>query len=106
MILKGKVHQLLEIEKGISKSDKEWEKQTLVIDNGDQYNPYQAISFFGDKKVALLAELKKGQEVEVSINLSSKEFNGKWYSGIDGWKVDTIGDAPTPENEDEEDLPF
>ena len=111
MELKGKVEFKLEVESGESKAGKAWQKQTLVINNGDQYSPNQAISFFGDTKVELLQSVNIGDEVTVAVNLSSKEYNGKWYNQIDGWKVSVVGStAPTPtastESAEEDDLPF
>jgi len=111
MELKGKLEQKLTVEKGTSKAGKEWQKQTIVINNGDQYNPNTAISFFGEDKVKVLSGFNVGQEVAVHINLSSKEFNGKWYNQIDGWKIDLVGSAsvdPALNSSDDEtdDLPF
>ena len=37
--MKGKVIEILPIESGISKAQKEWKRQSFVIDNYDQYNP-------------------------------------------------------------------
>jgi hypothetical protein len=112
--LKGTVEHKLEVESGESKAGKAWIKQTLVINNGDQYNPNQAISFFGDTKVETLESVQVGQEVIVSVNLSSKEYNGKWYNQIDGWKVTPTGVATqtgaAPEglndSDDDDDAPF
>ena len=59
MELKGKIESKLKAETGTSKAGKEWTKQTLVINNGDQYNPNVAISFFGDDKVKMLENFKK-----------------------------------------------
>lgn len=87
MEVKGKVFRNLEKETGVSKAGKEWQKQSIVLDTGDQFNPHVAISFFGEK-TELLKDLQKGQEVTVSVNLSSREHDGKWYNSIDGWKID------------------
>ena len=87
MIVKGRLTQKLEVEKGTSKAGKDWQKQSIVIDNGDQFNPNICISFFGEDKIKMLKGFKEGQEIEVNINLSSREFNGKWYHSIDGWKI-------------------
>jgi len=87
MTIKGKITEKLKIESGTSKAGKDWQKQTIILDNGDQYNPLVAISFFGDEKLSEVSKFQTGNEVEVSINLSSREFNGKWYNSIDGWKI-------------------
>ena len=109
MELKGKLESKLTVEKGTSKAGKEWVKQTIIINNGDQYNPQTAISFFGDEKVKMLEKFAEGKEVVVGVNISSKEFNGKWYNQIDGWKISEAGATPSPAiaNESEsDDLPF
>ena len=108
MELKGKIESKLKAEKGTSKAGKEWTKQTIVIDNGDQYNPNVAISFFGDDKVKMLENFKEGQDVAIGVNISSKEFNGKWYNQIDGWMIkaaDQTKSTPIVEEEDSG-LPF
>lgn len=106
--VKGKIVKICPIEKGTSKAGKEWSKQNLVIDTGDQYNPNVCINFFGDKS-DLLQNVSVGNDVEVHINISSREFNGKWYHNVDGWKIDggaSQGSTPPPSNEGDDDLPF
>ena len=85
--MKGKITQILEVETGTSKSGKEWKKGGFVIDNGNPFNPLVCFSLFGDDKINMIKNFKVGQEVEVAFNLSSNEFNGKWYHNIDAWKV-------------------
>ena len=107
MELKGKIESKLKAENGTSKAGKEWTKQTLVINNGDQYNPNVAISFFGDDKVKMLENFKEGQDVSIGVNISSKEFNGKWYNQIDGWMIKAADQTKnTPIVEEEDSLPF
>ena len=123
--VKGRINQILQVESGTSKAGKEWKKQSFVIDTGAQYNPLVCFSLFGEDKLALLGNVSAGQEVEVAFNISSREFNGKWYHNIDAWKIDAIsggsnGDMPPPPSEepislntadlsaadDDDDLPF
>ena len=43
---------------------------------------------FGEEKCENLTKYNKvGDEVEVSFNVSSREFNGKYYHNLDAWKV-------------------
>ncbi len=109
MELKGRLEQKLEVEKGTSKAGKDWQKQTIIIDNGDQYNPKTAISFFAEEKVKMLEKFNIGQEITVGVNISSREFNGRWYNEISGWKIsEATASTPNPTlNESEtDDLPF
>jgi hypothetical protein len=55
-------------------------------------------------------------EIEVSFNLSSREYNGKYYHNIDAWRINkaaaaVVEDMPqAPLNsldaEEDDDLPF
>ena len=49
MEVTGKLVKKLELETGTSKSGKEWQKQSIVIDTGDEFNNLIAVSAFGDK---------------------------------------------------------
>lgn len=117
--IKGKITRVLDVETGTSKAGKEWKKQGFVIDSGDQFNPEICFSLFGEDKINMLRNFGVGQEVEVSFNVSSREFNGKWYHNLDAWRLSgataaaansaepqfapSIEDAPSDE---EDDLPF
>ena len=99
----GKLVQKFDSEKGVSKSGKSWEKQAILIEQNTDYNKEVVISFFGDK-IKSLRDIEEGSEVNVSINLSSREYNGRYYHNIDGWFIAKMGEetvAPT-----NEDLPF
>ena len=106
----GKITQILDIEKGTSKAGKEWQKQSVVIDNGDEYNPTVCISFFGDEKIKVVSNYKVGDSVSVDINLSSREFNTSWYHNVDGWRITKQGEVKAGNTVDElaveSDLPF
>ena len=84
--VKGKLVKKLEVETGTSKAGKEWKKQNFVIDTGSQYNPEVCFQVFGDK-LDILSSVKEGQEIEVKFNVSSREFNGKYYHNLDAWFI-------------------
>ena len=48
-----------------------------------------------DDKINMLRDFGAGQEVEVAFNISSREFNGKYYHNIDAWKITSAGAAAT-----------
>ena len=94
----GKLVQKLEVETGVSKSGKNWEKQSILIEqSGTEYNKAVAVSFFGDK-IKQLRDIEVGSEVSVSINLSSREFKGKYYHNIDGWFIAKLGEQTVGKN--------
>ena len=90
MIVKGKLVKMMDAESGTSKAGKEWIKRHFIINTGGEYNPEVCCQVFGKEKVDALNDFQVGQELEVSINLSSREYKGKYYHNIDAWKIETI----------------
>ncbi|NQY08341.1 MAG: DUF3127 domain-containing protein [Flavobacteriales bacterium] len=118
LVITGKITDILNVESGTSKAGKEWKKQNFVVDTGAQFNPSVCFNLFGEEKIAVLQNFAVGQEVEVAFNVSSREFNGKYYHNIDAWKINAVaagsadaGAPPPVETDipaatDEDDLPF
>ena len=80
----GKLVKILDLEEGTSKAGKSWQKQSVVIDNGDEFNNLTAVSAFGDK-VDKLNRLELGMDVAILCNVYSREYQGKYYHNIDGY---------------------
>ena len=85
MEVNGKLVKKLPLESGVSKSGKEWQKQSIVIDNGDEFNNLTAVSAFGNKNVEQLDRLELGMDVAILCNVYSREYQGKYYHNIDGY---------------------
>jgi len=118
--VKGRINQLLKPETGVSKGGKEWNKREFVIETEEQFPRKVCFTLFGDK-TPLIDGLSVGEMVEVSFNLESREYNGKWFHNINAWKIDKpsvnqLPDAPPeysmndippePEEYTATDLPF
>ena len=86
---KGKIVKILEKVTGQKKDGSaEWVKQSFVIDNGEQYKNLASFEVFGEEKVEKLNKYNKvGDEVEVSFNISCNEWQGKYYTTLQAWKV-------------------
>ena len=85
MEVKGTVKLIAPAETGTSKAGKEWKKQIIVVDTGADYNPDIAIQAFGDDKIKDLNKLSVGDDVLIKCNVSSREYNGRYFHNIDGW---------------------
>ena len=96
----GKLTKKLERETGVSNSGKTWEKQSILVEQNVEYNKEVAISFFGDK-IKSIRDIEEGSDVSVSINLSSREYNGKYYHNIDGWFIAKLGQETVGEIEED-----
>ena len=84
----GKITSILDVETGTSKAGKEWQKINFVIDTGADFNNIVCFQIFGEEKVENFTKYNKvGSEVDVSFNVSSREYKGKYYHNLDAWKV-------------------
>jgi len=112
MEVKGTVKLIAPAETGVSQAGKQWKKQVIVVDTGADYNPDIAIQAFGDDKIKDLNKLSVGDSVFIKCNVSSREYNGKYFHNIDGWwftkntKEDTTSLDVHFEGTTPEDLPF
>ena len=97
--VRGVISSILDVESGTSKAGKEWKKQGFVIDTGNEYNPEVCFSVFGEDKIESLSKHNAGDEVNVSFNLSSREFNGKYYHNIDAWQIEKVGSTENVEED-------
>lgn len=91
MNISGKVVQVLPIQTGTSKAGNPWQKQEFVLEQGGQYPRKVCISLFGDN-VAKIPQV--GQDVMVSVDIDSREFNGRWYTEIKAWNIVQTGAQP------------
>ena len=85
----GKITMITEIQSGLSKTGKEWQKLNFVIDTGAEFNPEICFSVFGGQRCGeFLVNHKVGDEVKVQFNLSSREHDGRYYHNVDARKVE------------------
>lgn len=91
MELHGKCIVALPIESGTSKSGNAWQKRNFVIETAGQYPKKVCMQLFGDK----VNECPNvGEEVKVSFDAESREWNGRWFTQLNAWKVERQGVQP------------
>ena len=96
--------------------DSGFTKREMVVIVEDGKYPQEINLEFVQDKVALLDNLQPGQEVTVSFDIRGREYNGRYYNNLQGWKVVTVGEEmesspeepyfPTPSDFGEDDIPF
>lgn len=72
-----------------------WVKQEFVIETDDQFPKKVCIQVWGDKTKDL-NPISEGDTLKASINIESREFNGKWYTDVKAWRIEKQGDQNTP----------
>ena len=92
LTISGRIALILPLQTGTSKAGNPWKKQSYVIETGGQYPKKVCFSLFGDKVDQF--PIQVGQDVTGSIDIDSREFNGRWYTEINAWNVTYAGQQP------------
>ena len=126
--LEGTLRQKLSVQEGTSARG-QWSKQEFVLEFPDgNFTSQVCFTAFGTDKVQELGKYQVGDRIKVSFNLRGREFNGRWYTDLQVWRISPAGAAapqaapaapapapqaaPAPSLEDlpqdppEDDLPF
>jgi hypothetical protein len=116
MEIAGTVVSLLPLQTGQGKNGV-WKKQEFILETPGQYPKKVCLSLWGEKVDEI--KLSIGEKITASINLESREYNGRWYTEARAWKVakqtgastrDTApppsDDSFIPDNTASDDLPF
>lgn len=94
--VKGRIVAALPETSGTSKSGNVWRKREYVIETGDKYPKKIAFSVMNDNIEK--CNLQFNEEVEVDLDIESREYNGKWYTSCAAWGVTrAAAPAPTPQ---------
>jgi len=99
--LTGKIVQVLPEKSGASARG-QWRKKEYILEIPGDY-PKQVCFIVWGEKIDQFA-VQQGQDVTVSIDLESREYNGRWYTDVKAWRVvpagrggaDTVGEQPPP----------
>jgi hypothetical protein len=98
MEISGKIIIALPEVSGTSKAGNAWKKREYVLETQETYPRKVFFNFFGEKVDQY--PLNVGDEVTVSFDIDSREFNGRWYTDIRAWKAEKGGaaaGAPAPQ---------
>ena len=123
--LEGRIARKLPVQQGTSARGA-WAKQEFIFEYQEGNFPSQiCMNVWGEDKVRDLDKYQVGDKVKIAFNLSSREYNGRWYTDVRAWRIEPAGQqayaaaapaapapAPMPSIDDmstpldEEDLPF
>ena len=74
--------------------DSGFTKREMVVTVEEGKYPQEINIEFIQDKVALLDTLQAGQEVTVTFDIRGREYNGRYFNNLQGWKISTPGDQP------------
>lgn len=89
MEITGKIIVALPETSGTSKAGNPWRKREYVLETQETYPKKVYFSFFGDR--ADQYPLAVGDQINLSFDIDSREYNGRWYVEIRPWKAEKLG---------------
>ena len=74
----------------------EWQRQEVIFDtqSQSQYPRKICVTFFN--KPEEVARLREGAAYTVSIDVESREYNGRWYTDVRAWRIQPKEVAAAP----------
>ena len=90
-----KIIQVLPAQEGVGKNGNPWKVQPYVGETLDNYPKKVAFEVFGEEKIKENA-CAVDDLVKVSVDIESREFNGRWYTSVRAWKVEKAEQAAQP----------
>lgn len=84
----GVVYRILPPQSGTSARG-QWQKQEVVFELPDEFSRKVCVTFFGDRAQDA-ASLQVGDKLNVSVNIESREYNGRWYTDVRAWRIQKV----------------
>lgn len=103
--LEGRIVRKLNVQNG-SSARGPWSKQEFIFEYQEGNFPTQVcMNVWGEDKVRDLARHNDGDKVKVSFNLSSREYNGRWYTDVRAWRIESAAPAASAPSQDPGPMP-
>ena len=84
MEFEGVVYKILPPTSGTSARG-DWKRQEVVFEMPQEFSRKICVTFFN--KDHDVAQLREGMTCNVSVNVESREYNGRWYTDVRAWRV-------------------
>jgi hypothetical protein len=84
MEINGRIIELLPEKSGESANGL-WRKQEYILETDGQYPKRICFMAWGNKIDQF--GIKQGENLVISVDLESREYNGRWYTDVKAWKI-------------------
>ena len=85
MEFEGTVYKILPLTKGTSARG-DWQRQDVVFEmNEGSFTRKICVTFFN--RPDDVAKLREGAAYTVSVNIESREYNGRWFTEARAWRI-------------------
>ncbi|MCR9185170.1 MAG: DUF3127 domain-containing protein [Halieaceae bacterium] len=76
-------------------------KREMVVTVEDGKYPQDISLEFVQDKISLLEGLQPGQEVTVTFDIRGREYNGRYFNNLQGWKISAAGAPAQNQGQDD-----
>lgn len=88
----GTIKKVFETKQGTTQKGDQWKAVEFLVTEKKEYPQSAVFKIFGsgdklEKVDNFLKYQKVGDDVTVSFNLKTSEYNGKTYNGVEAWSV-------------------
>ncbi len=91
MEFEGKVIQILPATSGTSARGP-WQRQNVLFEMTQEFSRKLCVTFLN--KPDDVAKLRVGGLYQVSVNVESREYNGRWYTDVREWRIQSKEQQP------------
>ena len=85
MEFEGTVYKIMPVTKGTSARG-DWQRQDVVFENIEgSFAPKITVTYYNNGQV--LPRLQEPAPYTLSVNIESREYNGRWYTDIRAWRI-------------------
>lgn len=94
--IEGRLVRKLDVQSGRSARG-DWSKQEFIVEYQEGNFPSSVcFSVWGADKVRDMERFQIGDEIRISFNATSREFNGRWYTDLRAWRISPAGQQAQP----------
>ena len=88
---RGTITFMSDVQSGMSQNGNPWYRQTIVVDVAGFNGSYRKVALQASGNVVGdLDGAAIGDKVEISYQVTAREWNGKWYNNVDLYKVEFL----------------
>lgn len=101
-VIEGTIIIDLPLQEGVSKTGNNWKKKEWVLETHSNFPRKVKFTVFGERRIAEMP-FEMGKAYRLTIDLESREYNGRWYTDVNVLSAVPIdsampmpGSAPAP----------
>ena len=80
-----------EVESGMAKSGNAWYRQTIVVDVEGYKGSFRKVALQASgNMVGEIEKVQIGERIEVTYQVTAREWNGKWYNNVDLYNISSL----------------